>query len=258
MATLKRLETPIVSVLLALLLAAVLTAAAGAAEIDHAGQYRACMTLVKRDPEEAFESALAWRDMGGGDAANHCAAAALMGLKQYGEAAKRFENLAQEMKAGAGVKAGLLGHAAQAWLLHGIPKRADEVLGAALEFKPLDVDLMIDRAVVRAALGRYLDAVGDLGQAIGLDSGRPDAFVFRASAYRYLDKLDEAEADANRALSLDPDHPEGLLERGIIRRLKGDNGGARSDWLRVLRETPGTAAAHTAGANLEKMDVKTE
>lgn len=258
MATLKRFETPIVSVLLAALLAAVLTAAAGAAEIDHAGQYRACMTLVKRDPEEAFESALAWRDMGGGDAANHCAAAALMGLKQYGEAAKRFENLAQEMKAGAGVKAGLLGHAAQAWLLHGMPERADKVLSTALEIRPLNVDLRIDRAVARATLGRYPDAVGDLNQAINLDSGRPDAFVFRANAYRYLDNLDKAEADANRALGLNPDHPDGLLERGTIRHLKGNNSGARSDWLRVLRESPGTAAAAAARANLEKIDIKTE
>ncbi len=69
--------------------------AAAAAEIDHAREYGACMTLVQRDAEEAFESALAWRDMGGGDAASHCVAAALLGLKQYAEAARRFETLAR-------------------------------------------------------------------------------------------------------------------------------------------------------------------
>ncbi len=249
---------PIISVLLAGLLAVSFPATASATEIDHARQYHACMILVKRDPEEAFESALAWRDMGGGDAANHCVAAALMGLKQYGEAAKRFESLAQEMRADGGIKAGILGHAAQAWLLHGMPERADKVLDTALELKPLNVDLRIDRAVARSTLGRYRDAVGDLDQAINLDPGRPDAFVFRANAYRHLDNLDKAEADANRAIGLDPDHPDGLLERGIIRRLKGNNSGARSDWLRVLREAQGTAAASAAGANLEKMDVKIE
>ena len=47
-----------------------------------------------------------------------------------------------------------------------------------------------------------------------------------------------------------------MLERGIVRRLKGDDDGARRDWLTVLTIAPGTSAARAAQANLEKMDVK--
>ena len=230
---------------------------AAAAEIDHAREYSACMTLVQRDAEEAFESALAWRDMGGGDAASHCVAAALLGLKQYAEAARRFETLARKIKAKPRFKAALLAHAAQAWLLDGKPERADGVLTAALTLDPEAPDLHIDRAVARAAMKLYREAVGDLDRAIELDPGRADAFVFRASAYRYLDSLDRAEADAERALALDGRHPEGLLERGMVRRLKGDDDGARRDWLEVLSIAPGTSAARAAQRNLEKMDVKT-
>jgi hypothetical protein len=47
-----------------------------------------------------------------------------------------------------------------------------------------------------------------------------------------------------------------LLERGILRRLKGDDKGARADWLKILATAPSGAAADAARKNLELMDVK--
>ncbi len=233
-----------------------LLAPANAAEIDHAREYRSCMAMAKRDPGQAFEKALAWRDMGGGDAANHCLAVALMGLEQYGEAAKRFEALAQNTRKGPPFKAKLLAQAAQALLMDGQDSRADAALTSALKLKPNDINFLIDRGFVRASLKRYGEAVADFDRAIALNPGRADAFVFRAGAYRYLGEPGKALADANRALAINPGHPDGLLERGIILRLKGDTAGARKDWLKVLSDYPGTPAARVAGANLEKMDVK--
>jgi len=46
------------------------------------------------------------------------------------------------------------------------------------------------------------------------------------------------------------------LERGILRRLKGDDAGARADWLMVLSLAPDGPASDAARTNLEKMDVK--
>jgi hypothetical protein len=40
--------------------------------------------------------------------------------------------------------------------------------------------------------------------------------------------------------------------------LEGDAAGARSDWLQVLFEAPGTPAADSAQANIERLDVKVE
>jgi tetratricopeptide (TPR) repeat protein len=231
-------------------------APARAAEIDHARQYETCMVLVQRNPEEAFESALAWRDMGGGDAARHCVAAALAGLKQFAEAGQRFERLAQEIKGKPEFSALLLGQAAQAWLLDGKPERAEAALTAALKLTPEAPDLLIDRAAARAGMAEYWDTVDDLNRAIELDPGRVDALVFRASAYRFLDSLELAEVDLEAAIARDGDHAEALLERGMVRRLKGDEDGARRDWLKVLSVAPGTPAAAGAQRNLELMDVK--
>ena len=46
-----------------------------------------------------------------------------------------------------------------------------------------------------------------------------------------------------------------LLERGNLRRLDGDDNGARADWLMVLSLQPQGEAAEAARQNLEKMDV---
>lgn len=129
------IRRPVVFAASTVLATALAAAPAPAAEIDNAAQYRACMALAAQDPEQALEKAMAWRDTGGGDAARHCVAKALMGLGQYDEAARRFEALAQDIKAEPAFKARILGHAAQAWLMDGSAERAQGVLAAALRLQ---------------------------------------------------------------------------------------------------------------------------
>ncbi|MEO5336134.1 MAG: tetratricopeptide repeat protein [Magnetospirillum sp. WYHS-4] len=227
-----------------------------AAEVDRAREYAACMNEARTKPKEAFDRAVAWRDLGGGPAADHCAAVALLNLGSPAEAAKRLENLAQTLKQDAAFKARVLAQAAQAWMLGGDMARAEAVASSALVLQPDNAELFVDRAVIRAGRNDYKSAVMDLDRAVGLLPNRPDALVFRASAHRFLDNLDKALADVERALALDPNHPEGLLERGILRRMKGNDAGARQDWMQLLRNAPDGDTAAAARANLEKMDVK--
>ena len=58
------------------------------------------------------------------------------------------------------------------------------------------------------------------------------------------------------ALKLAPDSAEALLERGNIRRLKGDIPGARQDWQRVAKLAPGSAEEAAARTNIERLDQK--
>ncbi len=225
-------------------------------EVNHAQRYRTCMAEAKNAPQEAFEMALSWRGLGGGDAAEHCVAAALIGLKQFTVAANRLEALARKTKQNAGVKAGLLAHAAQAWILADNNARAESVLTAALNLAPWDANLLIDRAQSRAGQRNFNGAVEDLNKAIEGGTRPADAYVFRAAAYRRLDKLELALADIERALALRPDHPDGLLERGILRRMRENDDGARQDWLNIIRLAPLSPAADVARRQLESMDVK--
>lgn len=223
-------------------------------ETDPQSEYANCMSLARADPEEAFEKASAWLGLGGGDTARHCAAVSLIGLKQYPDAAKRLESLADIVRAPEPFKAQILGQAGQAWLLAGKPKRASAVLSAAIKLDETNPNFRIDRAQSAAAQQALGSAIRDLDAALALDPSLPDAWVFRASAHRQMGNDIEAMRDIEKALTLEKSHPEGLLERGILRRLQKNDSGARSDWLRVIRFAPASDAAKSARTNLEKMD----
>ena len=212
------------------------------------------MADARHSPEVGFERALAWGGLGGGAAAKHCAAVALMGLKQYGEAARRLQELADEVVARPAFKAELLGQAGQAWLLAADLAKADAVLTTALTLNPTSVELLIDRAQVAAEQGAYREAANDLSKALSVEENRADALVFRASAYRHLKQMSDADRDLWRALILAPDDPAALLERGMLARLQGEDQAARRDWLRVIEVAPGRPVAGLARINLQKMD----
>jgi len=213
-------------------------------------EYEACLTLLRTDPEAAMTRAGEWEERGGGEGARHCLALALLAMGNPEGAAGRLERLAASSEAGAAARASVFAQAAQAWMMAGAPERAYGASTLALTLRPDDPSLLVDRAVAAAALGRYAEALQDLDQAVARDGSRPDTWVFRAAALRHLDRTDEAMHDIEHALSLQPHHAEALLERGILRQLKGDAAGARADWQETIRVAPDSAAADLAQQNL--------
>lgn len=230
---------------------------AQAASRDDAAEYDACIKLTKREPELAFESALSWRDQGGGFPARHCAALALVALKKYHIAAPRLEKLAEEMqKAGSRLVVPILSQSANAWMLAGDYARANAVATAALEIEPENIEMLIDRSRILARAKNYQEAFNDLDHVLRLDPTRPDALAFRASAWRHLGNDVRALEDIELALSLTPDLIDALIERGILHRLSGNIEEARKDWLKVLDISPNSPAGEIARKNIERLDVK--
>ena len=220
-----------------------------------AATYERCVKLAKQDPAAAEKLAQSWHERGGAHPADHCAAIALIGLKQYKEAATRLEVLAQAMTtAPAGLRAEVLDQAGQAWDLAGDPARAYAAAGAAVALAPNNPELLIDRAEAAASIG-YLDkAITDLNQVLKTNPDHVDALIYRASAYRALGRLDPARVDIERALARAPNSAPALLESGNIRRLQGDTDAARREWERVGQLAPGSQADMAARANIERLD----
>lgn len=220
-------------------------------------EYQECMRLTRLEPALAFETALAWQDMGGGLPARHCEAVSLLLLGHHAEAATRLEMLAAEMPDDAPPESvsDVLAHAGIAWVEAGNLDRAVGVQTAAIDLTPDSAVFRVDRALSYAQLGRYWEAIDDLNRAIELDPFDPDAYAMRASAYRFVDVNDLAMEDAEHALELDSEHPEGLLERGNLHRLMGNPEAARRDWLRLIELHNGRPAAEDAKRNLELLDV---
>ena len=230
--------------------------AARAADTD-AAQYDACMKRAREVPADARSRATQWRDQGGGAPARHCLAVALFNLGQNEEAANLFEALAQDSETpAADLRAELYAQAGQAWVQAGRWERAWKAQSAAVDLRPKDPDLLVDRALTLGSAGKYWEAIDDLNRAIDLAKDNVDALVLRASAYRRVNSLDLAAEDVERALALQPKHVDGLLERGMIRKAQGDLARARQDWIAVLQTRPESPAAEVARANLEQVDLK--
>jgi len=206
---------------------------ADAPAISSEEHYRNCMSEAWKRPATGLELAETWTATGGGEAAEHCAATSLLGLGRFAQAAERFAGLAERAPAD-GRRAALLSQASRAWYQANDLKQATLSIDQALELRPNDAEMLIDRAEIKASLGQFNDAIDDLTAAIELNPDLADAYAFRASAYRQTGQPQAALADLDQALQIVPMHAESLLERGLIRQEMGDIEGARSDWTTIL------------------------
>jgi tetratricopeptide (TPR) repeat protein len=223
--------------------------------------YEVCLMTAKNEPEKGFEMAGKWLTLGGGAPAKHCEAIALIGMKEYSEAATRLEALAG-LNEEESVRAGVLSQAGQAWLLQGDLTRALDAQTKALEAMPVKnhqhAYILVDRAATYADAGKYAEAVNDLDASLAIDAQNSDALAFRASARRHLNEVDVALIDAEQAVAMDPHNVIGLLERGIIYKLKKRDNDARQDWLRIIQIAPDSEAGKAARTNIERLDVMVE
>jgi tetratricopeptide (TPR) repeat protein len=200
-----------------------------AAADDDGAHYARCMELSTRDAAAALADANQWGKSGGGAAAEHCAARALVGLKRYGEAAARLDALARAPATQAGMRGEIFSQAGNTWLLAGNGAKAVASLRSALTLSAGDADLFADLGRADAMLRNWKDAVLDLNAAVALRRD-PGLLVLRASAWRALKDYRAALADLNAALAIRPGNADALLERGLLRRDLGDVGGARTDF----------------------------
>jgi tetratricopeptide (TPR) repeat protein len=240
-------------------------AAAIAAPAQVPWDYDECLKKVTRHPDDAFEMAMNAQQDGDEPSAEHCAAVALINLKQYGEAARRLDKLARRGSAGdSETRAEIMGQAGNAWILAGQPELATASFTAAVALMPGEAQYLIDRARASAMLKKWKTAETDLSAALVAEPGNAEALVLRASARRAQRNFQGAMGDVTQALVVDPKYPEALVERGLLRAQLGDKVGARKDFLRVLeiagdedRKVADAAidAARSARREIEKLEL---
>jgi tetratricopeptide (TPR) repeat protein len=226
--------------------------AAATKEAADAAHYKNCLAATSDNPAAALKDATAWARAGGGAPAEHCAAAALVGLHRYGEAGPRLDALARAKNTPAGLRAALFDQAGNAFLLAGDGAHAVASLSAALTLSGNDPDLLADLARAQALVKNWREVVLDLNAALAIAPHRPDLLVLRASAHRALGQLESAGSDIEAALAIRRD-AGALLERGLLRRQIGDIGGARSDFRAALADKPTDAVAAAARENLDAL-----
>ncbi|CAN5239402.1 tetratricopeptide repeat protein [soil metagenome] len=219
---------------------------------DHTRRYTECMQLARREPLKALPVAEKWKADGGGLGARHCVAIALFEAGKFVPAATQLEAIERDMGTERpGLRAELLGQAGQAWMEASQAENAAAVQSRALDLKPTDADLWIDRGLSFAAMRAWPRAISDFDRALRIEPNRIEVLVLRAAAWRNAGDPAKALADAERALKRAPEHSEALLERGFALLARGDRKGASADFSKVLKAVPqGSAAARRAEAGL--------
>jgi tetratricopeptide (TPR) repeat protein len=217
--------------------------------------YARCLGKIAEAPLAAYNDAQAWRARGGGDAARHCAALAILQGGDATLAAEELEALSAAMRLRpANLRAQVLAQAARAWTAAGRLAKAQAAISVAIGLVPGDPELRIDRAEIRAEMGALWESIDDLNHVLERAPRRADALVMRAAAHRRLAVTDLAAEDLARALAVAPDLPEAWLERGILDRAAGRLDAARGAWIRVLAADPDGPAGEAARGHIEALE----
>jgi tetratricopeptide (TPR) repeat protein len=241
---------------LLLLLAVIACCASARAEAAaDAERYAACMEQARTAPQQGLAEAEAWLAEAETVAGRHCRATALTGLGRTEESVAALDALGRRLEEREpGLAADIYRQAAMVQFAAGRMEDAEKLQDRGLKLAPESVELLIDRALLLGAREDYLKSLKALERARALAPARADVLVLTAAAHRLLGHPDLAEESLTAALAVEPDNPSALLERGILKRLRGDKEGARADWGRVRALAPDSPEGETAAANLRLLE----
>lgn len=188
-------------------------------------QHEACLDLINRNPEAAYEEGLAWRAQGGSWPAMHCIALSQVALGQYGIAARRLESTAEgAIVATDTTRAIMLGQAGDSWLAAGEPANAERAFRRGRDFDAEDAGLALGVAEAALQQERWDTAEQAAGEAVRLDAGLVRGWQARAQARLEQGNLDGAIADLDEALARDDENIEALLLRGRVNEVRRARG----------------------------------
>lgn len=239
---------------IAICVAGVLVAGPAAAVQD----YDACVGLIGTDAQRALREATDWAAFGGGAAARHCRALALIATGAESRAIDELLGMAaEEPDLTPQARAAVLAQAGEMLMDGGDMVTARAVSAQALTLAPAEPDAVALGAALRLAQGDAAGAKAMLDHALtGWAGGAPSPrlLVLRAAADRTLGRMAAAREDAVRATELAPDMATAWLERGRVAARIGDRADARSALLRAIeldRDGEVGAAARLAIQRME-------
>lgn len=245
------------SALIAVLIAAVLPGAAGAAGFETVED---CRAAIAADPEAAREEAAIWSRSGGGVQARICEAAALEAMGATLTAARLLNGVAENPNRAmeADLRATLFRDAARLWLDAGEPELASAALAHAAALRPYDPggnpdDEML-AALAAAAETDWPTAQAHLEAVVTAQPENALALALLAAALRRGGDPQAGLEAAQRAVALDPDLPEAVFELAAAEAELGDAGAAERSFLSLIERFPDHALAPAARRNLQALD----
>ena len=232
--------------------AIVLSGSGGHAQIR---DYETCLDLAAEAPAKAEVAAVEWAAAGGGPAAAHCHAMALIGLGAEERAATELVRLAAEAVDLPGqARSEIYLQAGGLLLALGDLDAGMAAANRALDLAANPAPALELRAQFHAERQNWQAALSDLDRALSEGGAEPGRLVLRASAKRALGRMLAARDDLIWALELAPELPEAWLELGTVEAAINDPDAARAAWLETIRLAPDDPLAKAARARLHSLE----
>ncbi|MBI3270396.1 MAG: tetratricopeptide repeat protein [Planctomycetes bacterium] len=123
--------------------------------------------------------------------------------------------------------------------VHHQGKEAVELFTKAIETCPEYAEAYFARGVNRRSIGEYEGAIADFGEAVRLQPGFTNAYLYRGLTYdENLGKKEEAMRDYAEVVKVDPESETGYLVRGKSLAGDGKHEAAIQDFTRALEKAP--------------------
>lgn len=113
-----------------------------------------------------------------------------------------------------------------------------ECIDKAVGLDRFNPDLLVHRAVIKARIGMFDDALPDLDRAVYLDPSNTSAYMNRAAVHYERDSLRASMADYDMVIRLEPSNVNGHYNRGNLRAQVGDDNRAIEDFDFVIDAEP--------------------
>jgi tetratricopeptide (TPR) repeat protein len=221
-------------------------------------RFKACVDLVRSDPNAAIEQADRWRQQSRTVVAVQCLGLAYVAAQRWMPASSAFEQAARQAEFdGDGRAATLWVQAGNAALAANDPAKAREQLGRALALPvllgPMRGEAFLDRARADAAIPDLPAARTDLDEAAKFVPNDPLLWLLSATLARRQQDMPRAEAEIGRAMKLSPDDGAVAYEAGNVAATLGRSDAARIAWQQAVRLDKDGSAGRAAAQMLAQL-----
>lgn len=127
---------------------------------------------------------------------------------------------------------------------------AIETYTLALNYSPLAVPILMNRATAYLELGNEDKAYVDFCNLLDVDEENPSALYFRAFIYTNRREYSAARADYKRLLALQPDHESALLGLALLDQREGRLQAAELQLTTLIERHPDNPTYLQARANV--------
>lgn len=219
--------------------------------------YDACLDLIGSDAARAEREAGEWARFGGGPAARHCYALALVAIGAQSRGIDELLGIAsEEPDLEPDARADILVQAGDLLIDEGNAVTAGIVAEQALRIDPRNPSAFVLRAKLKLGANDVRAAVRDLDSALARQPGDARFLALRASAHRRLGQHIEARDDASFATESDPGDASAWLERGRAEAALKDRNAARFSFLEAIALDREGKVGKSARTALQRMEAE--